>query len=76
VIARLLEAFARSLFLRQKFPLFIAKVNRDELAVLCELMKAGKMIPVIDKRYQSETGDAIAYVEEGHARAKVVITFE
>jgi len=51
VIARLLEAFARSLFLRRKFPLFIAKVNRDELAALCELMKAGKMIPVIDKRY-------------------------
>jgi hypothetical protein len=40
-----LEAFARSLFLRQKFPLFIAKVNRDDLAALCELMKAGKMDP-------------------------------
>jgi NADPH:quinone reductase-like Zn-dependent oxidoreductase len=52
-------------------------VNRDELAALCELMKAGKMTPVIDKRYPlNETGDAIAYVEDGHARAKVVITFE
>jgi NADPH:quinone reductase-like Zn-dependent oxidoreductase len=77
VFTRLLETFARSLFLRQKFPFFIAKVNRDELAGLCELIKAGKLTPVIDKCYPlSETGDAIAYVEEGHARAKVVITVE
>jgi NADPH:quinone reductase-like Zn-dependent oxidoreductase len=61
--------------LRQKFTFFIAKVNKDDLTVLCELMKAGKMMPVIDRRYElSETAAAIAYVEEGHARAKVVIS--
>jgi NADPH:quinone reductase-like Zn-dependent oxidoreductase len=76
VLARVLKAFAWSPFLHQKFTFFIAKVNKDDLTVLCELMKAGKMMPVIDKRYQlSETADAIAYVEEGHARAKVVISF-
>jgi len=76
VLARALKAFAWSPFLHQKFTFFIAKVNKDDLTVLCELMKAGKMMPVIDKRYQlSETADAIAYVEEGHARAKVVINF-
>jgi NADPH:quinone reductase-like Zn-dependent oxidoreductase len=76
VLARVLKAFAWSPFLRQKFTFFIAKVNKDDLTVLCELMKAEKMIPVIDKCYQlSETADAIAYVEQGHARAKVVISF-
>ena len=42
-----------------------------------ELMKAGKVIPVIDKRYRlSEVPEALRYVEEGHARGKVVITVD
>jgi NADPH:quinone reductase-like Zn-dependent oxidoreductase len=77
VIIRVLKALAWSPFLRQKFTFFIAKVNKDDLAALCELMKTGKVKPVIDKRYQlSGTADAIAYVEQGHARAKVVVSFE
>jgi NADPH:quinone reductase-like Zn-dependent oxidoreductase len=77
VIIRVLKALAWSPFLRQKFTFFIAKVNKDDLAALCELMKTGKVKPVIDKRYQlSDTADAIAYVEQGHARAKVVVSFE
>lgn len=64
-------------FLRQKFTLFIAKLRKDDLEILCELMRAGKVTPVIDKRYQlSETADAIAYVEQGHARGKVLIILE
>ena len=75
VVARVLKALAWSPFLRQKFTFFIAKLKKDELAALCELMKTGKVTPVIDKRYQlSDTADAIAYVEQGHARAKVVVT--
>ena len=75
VLTRLLKAFAWSLFLRQKFTFFIAKMNRDDLATLCGLIEAGKLSPVIDRRYPlAETAGAIAYVEEGHARAKVVIT--
>jgi NADPH:quinone reductase-like Zn-dependent oxidoreductase len=74
VIARVLKALAWSPFLRQKFTFFIAKLKKDGLAALCELMKTGKVTPVIDKRYQlSDTADAIAYVEQGHARAKVVV---
>ena len=39
------------------------------------LMKAGKVTPVIDRRYSlSEVPEAIRYLEEGHARGKVVIT--
>ena len=77
VFTRLLRAFACSLFLRQKFTFFIAKMNRDDLTSLCGLIKAQNLTPVIDRRYPlAETAGAIAYVEEGHARAKVVITFQ
>ena len=77
VFTRLFKAFAWSLFLRQKFTFFIAKMNRDDLTTLCGLIQAGKVTPVIDRRYPlTETADAIAYVEGGHAPAKVVITFQ
>ena len=77
VITRVLKALAWSPFLRQKFTFFIAKLKKDDLAVLCNLMKSGKVIPMIEKRYRlSHTDEAIAYVEQGHARAKVVVSFE
>ena len=77
VIARVLKALAWSPFLGQKFTFFIAKLKKDDLAVLGELMKTGKVTPMIDKRYQlNGTADAIAYVEQGHARAKVVVSLE
>jgi NADPH:quinone reductase-like Zn-dependent oxidoreductase len=76
VLIRLLKAFAWSLFLRQKFIFFIAKMKRDDLTILCELMQTGKVSAVIDRRYPlTETAAAVAYVEQGHAPAKVVITF-
>jgi len=77
VITRVLKALAWSPFLGQKFTFFIAKLKKDDLAALCELMKTGKVTPIIDKRYQlNGTADAMAYVEEGHARAKVAISLE
>lgn len=77
VVVRVLKALAWSPFLRQKFKFFIARLKREDLVALCELMKTGKVRPVIDKRYPlSGTAEAIAYVEKGHARAKVVISFE
>ena len=42
-----------------------------------ELLEAGKVVPVIDRRYQlTEVAEAIRYLEEGHAKGKVVITLE
>ena len=68
---------AWSPFMRQKFVFFIARLKKEDLATLCALMKTGKVTPVIDKRYQlNGAADAIAYVEQGHARAKVVVSFE
>jgi NADPH:quinone reductase-like Zn-dependent oxidoreductase len=75
VLTRLFKAFTWSLFSKQKFTFFIARMNRDDLMTLCGLIEAGKVAPVIDRRYPlTETAGAIAYVEEGHARAKVVVT--
>ncbi len=59
----------------QKVVFFIAKFNRPDMEVLRELLETGRVIPVIDRRYElSETADALRYLGEGHARGKVVIT--
>jgi NADPH:quinone reductase-like Zn-dependent oxidoreductase len=61
----------------QKLVTFLAKPSKDDLIILRELMATGKVTPVIDKRYRlSEVPEAIRYLEEGHARGKVVITLE
>jgi NADPH:quinone reductase-like Zn-dependent oxidoreductase len=54
---------------------FLAKTNTEDLVVLQKLLEAGKVTSVIDRTYPlSETPEAIRYVEEGHARGKVVVT--
>jgi NADPH:quinone reductase-like Zn-dependent oxidoreductase len=64
-------------FTGQKFIFYIAKLTKDDLNVLRELMQTGKVSPVIDRTYKiSETQAAVRYLEEGHARGKVVITLE
>ena len=53
---------------------FIANASAADLAFLGELFDAGKVRPVIDRRYDlSEAADALGYLGEGHARGKVVI---
>jgi len=77
VFAWMIKVFARSWLLRENFRFFIANINGNDLTTFGELITAGKVTPAIDRRYPlSETADAMAYAEEGHARAKVVITFE
>jgi NADPH:quinone reductase-like Zn-dependent oxidoreductase len=51
--------------------------KREDLALLEELFEAGKVVPVIDRRYPlSEVPEALRYLEEGHALGKIVITVE
>ncbi len=59
----------------QRMVFFLAHQNKGDLAVLHELLEAGKVTPVIDRTYPlSAAAEAIGYLEEGHARGKVVIT--
>ena len=49
--------------------------DRDDLATITELIRAGKVKPVIDRRFPlSETVQALQYVDDGHPKGKVVIT--
>jgi NADPH:quinone reductase-like Zn-dependent oxidoreductase len=66
-----------SRFVSQDMSMFIADLNKKDLTVLRDLMAAGKVTPVIDRRYKmSEIGAAIQYLEAGHARGKVVVMIE
>ena len=59
----------------QRMVFFLAHQNKDDLTVLRELVESGKVTPVIDRTYPlSETADAIGYLEQGHAKGKVVVT--
>lgn len=71
------KAILAAQVMRGKVAFFIASMNRQDLVVLKELMEAKKVTPVIDRRYSlSEVPAALRYLEEGHARGKVVITLE
>jgi len=71
------KALVLSLFVRQQGRPYIAIPNNEDLVVLNELIEAGKVTPVIDRTYPlSETPEAFRYLDEGHARGKVVITVE
>ena len=74
-LAHSLRASLLSRFMSQQVATFLASVTKEDLLVLKELIEAGKVTPVIDRKYPlSETAEAIRYLEDGHARAKVVIT--
>ena len=75
ILARALAAPVLSRLLSQRFFVFIAKLKKEDLALIGELMRVGKVTPVIDRRYKlSEVPDAIRYLEEGHAQGKIVVT--
>lgn len=72
-----LKAFFVSPFISQKFKMYIAKTLKADLTVLRDLMQEGKLTPVIDRQYSmSQTAEALRYLEDGHARGKVVITID
>ncbi|UCH04711.1 MAG: NAD(P)-dependent alcohol dehydrogenase, partial [Candidatus Thorarchaeota archaeon] len=55
----------------------VAQPNHEDFLYLKELLEAGKVIPVIDRRYPlSEIVEALRYLEEGQARGKVVISID
>jgi NADPH:quinone reductase-like Zn-dependent oxidoreductase len=74
-IDRVVRALVSSPFVRQRLRPFLTKETTEDLETLSSLVEAGKVTPVIDRTYPlSGVPEAIAYLEEGHARGKVVIT--
>ena len=72
-----LKAMFLSKFVSQKMGMMLAELNHDDLAYLAGLMQSGKVTPVIDRTYKlSDLADAIRYLEQGHARGKVVISVD
>jgi NADPH:quinone reductase-like Zn-dependent oxidoreductase len=71
IAGTMLKAKRRS----QQVKFFVAKVNTDDLTYLAELLEARRIKAVIDRTYPlAQAADALAYLGEGHARAKVVLT--
>jgi NADPH:quinone reductase-like Zn-dependent oxidoreductase len=66
-----------SLIGRKKMRFFIANINQKDLLFLKDLLEAGKVVPVIDRRYPlSKAAEALRYLAEGHAQGKVVLTVQ
>ncbi len=66
---------ATSKLRRRAVRFFVAKIERDDLAHLASLLEAGTIRSVIDRTYPLEQApDALAYLGEGHAHGKIVVT--
>jgi NADPH:quinone reductase-like Zn-dependent oxidoreductase len=72
-----LKAVMMQPFVDQKLGMFIARLEQSDMQFLGELMQAGKVTPVIDRRYAlSEVTKAMEYLEAGRARGKVIVSLE
>ncbi len=77
ILAGLIGTLALAPFVSQKVAVFIAKSNAADLTVLGELMASGRVKPVMDTRHGlTAVPEALQYLNEGHARGKVVISLE
>jgi NADPH:quinone reductase-like Zn-dependent oxidoreductase len=75
LLARLITAFVWSRFVSQKLVTFLARPNNRDLTIMHELMKDGRVKPVLDRQYKLDAvAEAIRYLGKMHARGKVVIT--
>jgi NADPH:quinone reductase-like Zn-dependent oxidoreductase len=64
-------------FVSQPMTMFMAELNKSDLSLLADLMEAGTITPVIDRRFPlSQAADAIRYLETGRARGKVIVTMD
>jgi NADPH:quinone reductase-like Zn-dependent oxidoreductase len=74
-LSHIVKVRMASLRASQKATFFIAKLNKEDLVVLQELLEGGKVTPVVERSYAlSEAADALRYLGEGHAQGKIVIT--
>jgi len=76
-MARPVKALLLSPFISQKMGMLMAEIRQEDLTTLGDLMQAGKVTPVIDRTYPlSQVREAMQYLEQGHARGKVILTME
>lgn len=77
-LGKALWAMVFSKFVNQQMGMMMADANQKDLTVLADMMQSGKLKPVIDRTYKSlgEIPDAIRYLEQGHAKGKVIVTVE
>src|SRR5438093_1468071 len=76
-LGKALWAMVFSRFVNQQMGMMMADANLNDLTILADMMQSGKLKPVIDRTYKlDQVPDAIRYVEQGHAKGKVVITVE
>ena len=74
ILASAVKTVAASSVSKQKAVMFMARSSQPDLTFLAELIAAGKMTPVIERTYRlEETPEAVAHLERGHARGKLVI---
>lgn len=77
LLMRLIPELVKWRFVSQKSVSLLAKLNQEDLAAIGALIVEGKVTPVIDRRYSlSEAPDAVSYLEQGHARGKVIIDLD
>ena len=75
--ARFVAMAVLSRVVSRNFVVVGAKLSTEDLSFLNDLMRSGKVTPVLDRSYKlNELPEAMRYVEGGHARGKVVITLE
>ncbi|WP_345784851.1 NAD(P)-dependent alcohol dehydrogenase [Roseisolibacter agri] len=76
-LPRAFAAKATSWFVKQDLRFFISEFNQRDLTLLRDLAQAGRVTPVIDRTYPlDQLQAAVAYLETGRARGKVVVTID
>jgi NADPH:quinone reductase-like Zn-dependent oxidoreductase len=74
-IAGILKSVAVNPFVSQRLRLLPSTQKREELLTMTELIESGKVIPIVDRTYPlADVAEGLRYMEQGHARGKVVVT--
>ena len=74
LLSRMIPELVQWRFVSQRSISLLAKLNQKDLTAIAALIVEGKVTPVIDRRYSlREAPEAVRYLEQGHARGKVII---